>query len=272
VDLAGFVLAALALAGLVFGMSVASLPALPIEVGYATLAVGALSAAGYVAHARRVAFPLLDPAMLRYPLFRAAILGGSMFRIGIGAIPFLLPLMLQLQFGLTAFQSGLVTFVAAAGALTAKFLAAPVLRALGFRSVLAAGVLLAAALTASYGLLTPATPTAVMMALLFVGGLLRSVTFTGVNALAFSDVEDADTAQATAINAVAQQVSLATGVAVAGGVLDVASRLHGGGLALGDFHLAFAAVAAVSSLGALVFLGLPRDAGAAVSGHRQPAE
>ena len=80
------------------------------------------------------------------------------------------------------------------------------LQAFGFRSVLAAGVLLAAALTASYGLFTPATPTAVMMALLFVGGMLRSVTFTGVNALAFSDVEDADTGQATAINAVAQQI------------------------------------------------------------------
>jgi len=102
--------------------------------------------------------------------------------------------------------------------------------------------------------------------------VLRSVTFTGVNALAFSDVEDADTAQATAINAVAQQVSLATGVAVAGAVLDVASRLRGGGIALGDFHAAFVVVALVSALGALAFLALPRNAGAAVSGHRRPAE
>ena len=272
IDLPGFVLAALALAGLVFGLSVTSLPALPIEVGFATLAVGALGAAGYAAHARRAAYPLLDPAMLRYPLFRAAILGGSLFRVGIGAIPFLLPLMLQLGFGMTAFESGLVTFIAAVGALGAKFLAAPVLQAVGFRRVLAVGVLLSAALTASYGLFTPTTPAAAMMALLFLGGVLRSVTFTGVNALAFSDVEDADAGQATAINAVAQQVSLATGVAVGGAVLELAARLHGGGLAIADFHAAFVAVAAVSSLGALVFLTLPRDAGAAVSGHRQAAE
>ena len=136
--------------------------------------------------------------------------------------------MLQLGFGMTAFESGLVTFIAAVGALGAKFLAAPVLQALGFRRVLAVGVLLSAALTASYGLFTPATPAAAMMALLFFGGVLRSVTFTGVNALAFSDVEDADTGQATAINAVAQQVSLATGVAVGGAVLELAapSRPH----------------------------------------------
>ena len=106
VDLPGFLLSALALSGLVFGMSVASLPALPVEVGYATLAVGAVSAAAYLRHARRAAFPLLDPAMLRYPLFRAAIVGGSLFRVGIGAIPFLLPLMLQLGFGMTAFGRG----------------------------------------------------------------------------------------------------------------------------------------------------------------------
>ena len=117
IDLPGFVLSALAFAGLVFGLSVISLPALPIAVGFATLAVGASAPPLYLAHARRAAYPLLDPAMLRYPLFRAAILGGSLFRVGIGAIPFLLPLMLQLGFGLTAFQSGLVTFIAAVGAL-----------------------------------------------------------------------------------------------------------------------------------------------------------
>ena len=272
IDLVGFLLSAVALAGLVFGLSVASLPALPVEIGYATIGLGAVSAVAYFRHARRVAFPLLDPAMLRYPLFRSGIVGGSLFRVGIGAIPFLLPLMLQLGFGMSAFHSGLVTFTAAAGALTAKFLAPPVLRALGFRNVLVTGVLLASALTGVYGLFTPTTPVAAMMALLFAGGVLRSITFTGVNALVFSDVDDADTGQATAINAVSQQVSLATGVAVAGAVLDVAGRMHGGGVALVDFHIAFLVVAAVSGLGAVVFLGLSRDAGAAVSGHRQAAE
>jgi EmrB/QacA subfamily drug resistance transporter len=269
VDPLGFVLAAVAFSGLVFGMSVVSLPALPVGFGWATIALGVASGLLYLRHARRVAFPLLDPAMLRYPLFRAGIVGGSIFRIGIGAIPFLLPLMLQLGFGLTPFHSGLVTFVAAVGALSAKFLAQGVFRTFGFRNVLGMGALLSAGFVAVNALFTPATPIVLIMVFLLFGGVLRSLCFTGVNALVFADVEAADASQATAINSVAQQISLATGVALAGGILDIAGRFHGQGILLGDFHVAFLVVAAVSALSTLAFVGLPPDAGAAVSGHRR---
>ncbi|MFO1105089.1 MAG: MFS transporter [Amaricoccus sp.] len=272
VDLPGFLLSSIAFTGLVFGMSVVSLPALPLAYGYAMIAVGLAAGTVYLRHARRAAHPLLDPAMVRYPLFRAGILGGSLFRIGIGAIPFLLPLMLQLGFGLTPFQSGMITFVTAVGAFSSKFLAPRVFQSLGFRTVLAFGTVLSALLTASYGLFTAATPAALMMTVLFVGGSLRSICFTGINAMVFSDIDDADSSQATAINAVAQQISLATGVAVAGAVLDIAQSLHGGPLALGDFRAAFLVVASISGVSALTFLGLAPDAGAAVSGHRRPAE
>ena len=208
--------------------------------------------------------------MLRYPLFRAGIIGGSLFRVGIGAIPFLLPLMLQLGFGLNPFQSGLVTFVAAVGALSSKFVAQVVFRSFGFRNVLAVGALLSSGFIAVNAAFTPATPELVIMGFLLVGGVLRSICFTGVNAMVFSDIDPPDMSQATAINAVAQQVSLATGVALAGGVLDIAGRLHGGGVQLGDFHLAFLVVAAVAALSVVVFARLPPDAGAAVSGHRRP--
>ncbi len=269
IDVTGFVLSALGFSGLVFGMSVVSLPALPIEVGYATLALGLAAGLLYLRHAQRTPHPLLDPAMLRrYPLFRAGILGGSLFRIGIGAIPFLLPLMLQLGFGMTPFQSGLVTFVAAVGALSSKFGVQWIFRRFGFRSVLWAGTLSSSLLIAVNALFEPETSKAAIMACLLVGGILRSMTFTGVNALVFADIDDRDSAQATAINSVFQQISLATGVALAGGVLDLGARLHGGPLRLADFHVAFLVVAVVAGLATLVFLRLPADAGAAVSGHR----
>jgi fucose permease len=207
--------------------------------------------------------------MLRYPLFRAGIVGGSLFRVGIGAIPFLLPLMLQLGFGLNPFQSGLVTFVAAVGAFSSKFIAQVVYRSFGFRNVLALGALLSSGFIAVNAAFTPSTPELLIMAALLTGGVLRSICFTGVNAMVFSDIDPPDMSQATAINAVAQQISLATGVALAGGVLDMAGRLHGGGLALGDFHTAFLVVAAVAGLSTITFLRLPPDAGAAVSGHRR---
>ena len=267
-DLPGFLLSGLAFSGLVFGMSVISLPALPMAYGYATLAVGAVSGALYVWHARRAAFPLLDPRMFRNRLFRSGILGGSLFRIGIGAIPFLLPLMLQLGFGLDPFQSGLITFIAAAGAITSKFVASRVFRRFGFRDVLGLGALASAGFIAVNAAFTPETPVLFLMLCLFVGGVLRSLYFTGVNALVFADVSDAESAQATAINAVAQQISIATGVALAGAILDVSLHFHEGGLALADFHRAFLGVAGVAVLAAVVFLRLPKDAGAVVSGHR----
>ncbi len=273
IDLPGFALTAAALGGLVLGLSLVSLPALPAGWGYGALALGAAAGLAYLRHARTAAHPLLDLALLRHPLFRAGILGGSLFRVGVGAIPFLLPLMLQLGFGLSPFQSGLVTFVAAIGAISSKVFAARTFRAFGFRRVLWAGSLVSAALVAVNAAFTPATPTALIMGLLLLGGVLRSLCFTGVNAMVFADVPETETSQATAINAVCQQVSLATGVALGGGVLDLAASRHGGEIALGDFHLAFLAVAAVASLAALSFARLPPDAGAAVSGHRPaPAE
>ncbi len=268
-DLPGFLLTSISFTGLVFGMSVISLPAVPISLGYVGITIGIVAGAAYLRHARRTTVPLLDPRLLRFRLFRAGIVGGSVFRIGIGAIPFLLPLMLQLGFGLNPFQSGMITFVTAVGALTSKFLAQRVFRMFGFRTVLGVGALCSALFTAIYGLFTPTTLPWVMMGFLLVGGSLRSICFTGINAMVFADIDDADSAQATAINAVAQQLSLATGVALAGGILDIAGQFHGGGIAIGDFHIAFFGVAILSGLSAFIFLGLPRDAGAVVSGHRR---
>jgi len=270
-DFPGFFLSAIAFTGLVFGMSVISLPALPIYYGYITIAVGAVSAAVYLWHARRAKYPLLDPKMLRYPLFRAGILGASNFRIGIGAIPFLLPLMLQLSFGLTPFQSGSITLVTAIGALSSKFGAQRIFQRYGFRRVLGVGTLISSIFLAINGLFTPTTPEWIIMACLLVGGIIRSMCFTGINAMVFADIDEADSSQATAINSVSQQISLATGVAVAGAILDISANAHGGSLTLSDFHIAFYIVAIISALSTFTFFRLPQDAGSEVSGHRRPA-
>jgi EmrB/QacA subfamily drug resistance transporter len=270
-DFPGFFLSAIAFTGLVFGLSVISLPALPIWYGFVTIAVGAVSGVIYLWHAKRAKYPLLDPKMLRYPLFKAGILGASNFRIGIGAMPFLLPLMLQLGFGLNPFQSGMVTFVSAVGALSSKFGAQRVFRRYGFRGVLAAGTLISAIFIAINGLFTPTTPQWIIMGCLLVSGVIRSTCFTGINAMVFSDIDEADSSQATAINSVSQQISLALGVAVAGGLLDLFSNFSGGHIELIDFHIAFFVVAGISALSSLTFARLPHDAGAEVSGHHRPA-
>jgi MFS family permease len=261
-DFIGFVLSGLAASGVVFGLSVVSLPYLPPATGLITVAVGLLSGALYLLHARRAKNPLLALELFRNQVFRSSVLGGSLFRIGIGAVPFLLPLMFQIGFGLTPFQSGMITFVSAIGAIGMKFVTALIFRLAGFRRVL-----IAAASIAIYGLFTPETPYALMLAMLLVGGFIRSMFFTGVNALSYAEVSAEDTSKATPITAVFQQLSIALGVALAGGILEVSTSIHGGSLTLGDFHIAFFIVAAVSAAASLSFMRLAPDAGNAVSGH-----
>ncbi|WP_439605292.1 MFS transporter, partial [Shinella sp.] len=115
-DFTGFLLAGLCFAGLVFGISVLTLPALPASFGYGSLFLGVVAAVAYWFHFRRTEYPLLDLRIFRQPLFRLTMIGGTIFRLGTGAMPFLFPLMLQLAFGLNPFESGMVTFASAVGA------------------------------------------------------------------------------------------------------------------------------------------------------------
>jgi EmrB/QacA subfamily drug resistance transporter len=269
IDTLGFVLAAIAFAGIIFGLSVISLPAIPVFAGYGAVATGGLAAILYLRHARRTEHPLLDPRLFRLPLFRSAIVSGLFFRIGLGAVPFLLPLMLQLAFGLTAFESGMITFVGALGAILSKFVAERIFARFGFKRVLFCMAATSCAFLAAHALFFPDTPRMAIYAVLFVGGLTRSVFMTGLNALTFADVDEEEASQATAISAVGQQLSVALGVAIAGATLSAASVLTGGELSLTAFHIAWVVVAAVAALGALPYLRLPPDAGADVSGHQR---
>lgn len=268
VDVPGLILSALTFAGIMFGFSVISLPAIPAVAGYASVGIGVTAGLIYLRHAKRTEHPILDPKMFRLPLFRNAIIGGSLFRIGMGALPFLMPLMLQLAFGLTPFQSGLITFVAAFGAILSKFGAQRLYAMFGFPRTLMVTAAIGCVFLGINGFLTPTVPYWLLMSALFLGGLARASFFTGVNALVFADVDEAHASQATVINAVSQQLSVAAGVAVAGAVLEVSSNLHGGELSLGDFHIAWFAVAIVSICSAIPFMRLPPDAGSDVSGHK----
>ncbi|MBO1040526.1 DHA2 family efflux MFS transporter permease subunit [Brucella pituitosa] len=265
-DWPGFFLSGIAMSGVVFGLSVVSLPALPPVIGVVTVAIGLVCSVLYILHARRISDPLLDLKLFDNQVFRSAVFGGSVFRLGIGAIPFLLPLMFQLGFGMTPFQSGMMTFVSAIGAISMKFGAKRVFSLFGFRRTLMYGSLISAAFIAANGLFFPETPYALIIGLLLIGGFFRSLFFTGVNALAFAEIPDAKTSQATPITAVAQQVSIALGVAMAGGILEISTALRGAPLQLADFHIGFFVVAAVSATAFFWFAKLAPDAGRELSG------
>ncbi len=271
-DFKGFLLAAIAAAGTMFGLSVISLPALSPAIGIASTVLGILSGCLYLRHARRHPSPLLDLRLFSDSAFRAAAVGGTLFRISIGAVPFLMPLMLQLGFGFTPFQSGLITFTGAVGAITTKFIARRVLTLAGFRTTLIVATITGAVLTFANGLFTPATPVLLISFVLLLAGFARSFFFTSVNALSFADISDRDASKATTMSAVLQQMSLALGVAVAGAILEVETAFTGTALQLRDFHIAFMIVSAIALSAVVPFLTMAKNAGAAVSGHRMAAK
>ena len=271
-DVNGFVLSALGLGTLMFGATLLGQAIAPRAVVAALLLVGLASTGLYFVHARRVESPILDLRLLSISTFRSSVLGGFLFRIGIGAIPFLLPLMLQLGFGLNPFETGTLTFSAAAGALLMKVAAQPILRWLGFRRVLVGNALISAVLLATCALFTPTTPHLLILAALLVGGFLRSLQFTALNAIVFADVDPAEMSAATVLSTVAQQLSLSFGVAVAAWVLELAEAARGTSvLAVEDYALAFIVISAIAATSAIVHARLPNGAGAALVTPRSPA-
>jgi len=266
-DFPGFFLSGIAFAGWVFGISVLTLPALPIGFGYVALIAGTLCWLVYLWHFRRTEYPILDLRLFRFPLFRTTVVAGTFFRLGTGAMPFLFPLMLQLAFGLTPFQSGSITFATAVGAFTAKFFAEPILDRIGFRVSLVIATLITALGVGAMGLYTPDTPLPLMLSILVIMGFFQSIFWTATNAFTFADIDDKDAGQATAISQVAIQLTLAFGIALGGGVLESLRLTHGGEPLLGDFHWAFFAIAAVALVSTAMFYFLPKAAGHHLTSH-----
>ncbi len=264
-DVRGFLLSGTGLSAMVFGLTLLGRGFVPFPYVLALIGSGAAVFALYVVHSRRVAHPIIDLGLLKVETFRVSVTGGSLFRIGVGAVPLLLPLMLQLGFGMSPLRSGLTTFVAAMGAMAMKATASPILNTFGFRRVLVFNGAIGAAFIAVNGLLSPATPITLVLGVLLVGGYFRSLQFTGINAIAYADIDQALMSRAVSFAAVAQQLALSVGVALGAGVVQIARDRHGGVLELADFHWAFLAVALVSASSLFAFVRLPADAGASLS-------
>ncbi|SMF84219.1 drug resistance transporter, EmrB/QacA subfamily [Azospirillum oryzae] len=266
-DARGFLWSAIALAAFMFGFENVGRDLLPASAVAILLAVALLATLAYLRHARRVARPVLDPSLFRLPTYRASVLGGTLFRIGIGAVPFLMPVMLQIGFGLTAFESGALTFAGAAGALTMKALAGPILRRFGFRLVLTLNSLVSGAILAGYGAFRPDTPHLVILGALLLGGFFRSLQFTGMNTLSYAEVPQAMTSRANTLASVMQQLSLSLGVAVGATALHLTTQWSGGALTPSSFVPAFLTVGLMACASSLPFWRLPADAGDEISGH-----
>ncbi len=271
-DKRGFVLSGLGLLSLVFGLTVIGRGFAPASVVAALVVSGLILLTLYVRHARRTPDAILDLNLLKLPTFVAGVAGGFLFRLGIGAIPFLMPLLLQIGFGLSPFESGSLTFAAAAGAMAMKFTASRLIKRFGFRNILVGNAVISGAFLASYGLIGAQTPHSVIFLGLLIGGFFRSLEFTALNAIGYADVPQSRMSRATSFASVSQQMSQAVGVAVAAASVQSLQWLfHDPVLAPRDMQVSFYVVAAVTLASTLIFLRLDPDAGAEVSGRAIPA-
>jgi MFS family permease len=264
-DARGFWLIGAGLALTLSGITLAGLGLSPAWLLAGLVGSGLLLTLAYVRHALRVPAPLVDLRLLQIDTFRISAIGGTVFRLGGGALPFLLPLMFQIGFGLSAFQSGMMTFASGVGAILMKFIAQPILRRFGFRRVLAVNAVLAAGLLFAPAGFSPQTPYLLMVGTLFVGGICRSLQFTAINAIAYADIDGPQMSSATSFNSVLQQLSASMGITIAAFGLEAMQMLDGQAtIAAAHFPAVFGMLALVSASAALWFLRLAPDAGSEV--------
>lgn len=270
-DWPGFLLSSGCLAALVFSFDAIGHAALPAPVLAGLVLFGVACGLLYLRHARRAAHPIIDLSLMRVPTFAISVLGGNLCRFTVGATPFLLAMMLQVGFGLTPFAAGMITFASAAGALLMKFVATPIVRRFGFRRVLTVNAVLTGAFVATCAAFTPATPGWAMIAVLLAGGFFRSLQFTAVNTLTYADIAAGQMSRASSFAAMAQQLGISLGVAVAAVTLNVSMQLRGGqSLAVGDVIAGFLVIGALCASATLSFRKLSPLAGDQLN-RRTPA-
>ncbi|MBB3228327.1 EmrB/QacA subfamily drug resistance transporter [Luteibacter sp. Sphag1AF] len=269
-DTLGFVLSGVSLSCLVFGLEMASRGVTAPFGSTGLIGAGILVGALYVWHARRTSNAILDLSLMRFQTFRLSVVGGSLMRITAGSVPFLLPLMMQLGFGMSAAHSGIVTFVSALGAMLMKATAAPVIRRFGFRRVLVWNGVISVVFIAMCAAFRPDWPLWIIYVILLTGGFFQSLQFTAYNTVAYADVPSERFSSATSFYTTFQQLMLSLGICVAAAALHASVTLHGHTQPqLDDFSVAFLVVTLVSAVAAPICALLPRNAGAQMSGHRQ---
>jgi EmrB/QacA subfamily drug resistance transporter len=270
-DVLGLALSGTALACLLFGIEMVT-RGVGASIGLGLIAAGVVAGALYAWHARHCAQPVLDFRIMRIATFRLSVICGSLSRISAGAQPFLLPMMLQLGFGMSAAQSGLITFASSIGSLMMRVTAPALLRRLGFRAVLIWVGSVAVVLVTGIAAIRPAWPEALIYLLLIASGFFQSLQFMAYNTIAYADVSRARMSVATSFYTTFQQMALTLGIAVSAAALAASLALRGHTVPmLGDFTVAFLVVAGISALAPLISLQLEHTAGAELSGQAATA-
>ncbi len=270
-DIVGLALTAASLSSLLYGLDRIAHedPAWWLSVGL--LVAGLIVGAQAVRRARGHDYPLVDIGLAKVHTFAlTSISGGTFFRVAMGAVPFLLPLLFQIGFGMTAFDASLLMLAYAGGNLGMKVATNAILRRFGFRRVLAVNGIIVIVSIVSFAFLVPGVPLVLVVASLLLAGLTRSLQFTALNTLAFADIPQSAMSSASSMQAMVQQIAFAFGIALGAVVLSLSSEFRGGmgaGISVPDFQVAFVVSAAMTIAAMPWLLRLAGNAGDEISGY-----
>lgn len=270
IDLIGVLLFSSGIALLSYVFEIFGEHDLPLRDGFALLAVAVVLLAAYWRHGRRTEFPLLRLDLFRIRSFRVAILGGLVARLGVGGMPFLLPLLYQVGLGYTPVQSGLLIMPQPLAAMGLKAALPRILARFGFRRVLLFNTVIVGILLMSFILVAPGTPTGQIVLQALCLGFFTSLQYSSMNSLVFSDTPPEDVSMASSISSTAQQLSMTFGIALA--TLVAILVLHGNRhpepeILVAGVHRTVIVLGLVTIASSLVFRQLQPQDGAAVSRH-----
>jgi MFS family permease len=237
------------------------------------LAISGALLAAYGLHTKRTAHPLLRLKLLAVRTFRVAVSGNLFTRLGIGGIPFLLPLLYQVGLGFSPIQSGLLIMPQAFAAMSLKLTMPLILRRFGYRSVLVSNTILLGLMIMLFATIGPGTPVWLIVLMAFIYGFLTSLQYTSMNTLAYADVDDHQASGASTIASTVQQLAVSFGVATASlaAALFIPDHMHATApQLLHGIHLALFCLAALTIVSTVVFARLKSQDGAAVSRHKSP--
>ncbi|POP45006.1 MFS transporter [Superficieibacter electus] len=268
-DLPGFLATSVAMIAFVYAMEALGADQIQQGITFTLLTVGAVAAYYALRHFRRAAWPMIRLDALQVPTFRVTMYGGSLFRSSISTVPFLLPLLFQVGFGMDPFHAGSLVLAVFVGNLTIKPATTPLIRWLGFRRLLLINGALNVLALLACALLTPTTPVWLILLILYLGGVFRSVQFTGISTLAFADVPSGQMSYANTLFSTATQLAVGLGITLGAIGIRLGERVSDW-LALSavpgiSFRLAFVFIALICLVGMFDTFRLTRDAGSSVS-------
>jgi EmrB/QacA subfamily drug resistance transporter len=266
-DYVGFILGGLALSTLIYGLELSH----HLEKNYimvlATMGIFGFSTYFAYHHLRKCDHPLVDLKLLDIPTFSVSIEAGLFFRSTLAAIPFLMPLLFQLQFGMDPFAAGLMVLSIFIGNLAMKAVTSPILHRFGFKRVMIINGVLSILSIIACIFIDPNMPVAIIIAILFLNGIFRSMQFTSINTIGFADLSPGQISSASAITSASMQLGNTLGVALASLGLVVAHNLgdtQSSSLSLQDFQMSLAFIAFISFMGLVCLFRLPSNAGESI--------